>query len=453
MVSTLPPVKLKRPAGGSGIQTPLTQADPHRNYPPIKPAPVLHNIHTTDVGSQKSYSFTQAMSRLLNAIQMCQTERTPPLTPQQQPPSQQPPQGIPQQQQQQGKRPHQTLTQYPQQQPLGRTPMMSHILPHGMGSFPARPQPEPQPPHHGPPQVSSAYSHFPPPNPGGISSPTSGAPIISRPVPASAFPALQQAGRSSSPPSQDKYASVDAHQSAFKTLPPRGGSMVTTHTDMSHHSTTTTTTTTLSSRGNSSSNRHQDCQVVYKNTYVFIVAVDRPADQRLAPRPGASDGVRQIEALLRSSMPTFHVRTILNEQATKENIRMTFLADMANAGPSDRVLIFFSGQGLIARTLQGDQVGLLCAYETDTSDSLGTGILPAEILGWIPHARHLALFLDCPFAGIGLPLFGGETPMPSTSWQPFLHKLAAQYLWSGNIFPPLTHSLTHALTHSLSMLR
>ena len=143
---------------------------------------------------------------------------------------------------------------------------------------------------------------------------------------------------------------------------------------------------------------------IYDNSYALIIGISEY--QNVAHlNYGASDA-EAIQNLLISQFdfPEENTRLLINEDATKNNIRRAF-SDLINViGEDDRLLIYFSGHGSTVTLPNGDEFGHLVTVDSDPLDLYASSISMAElkIISQRSIAKHILFLVDAAFGGISI---------------------------------------------------
>ncbi|MEJ0029983.1 MAG: caspase family protein [Bacteroidota bacterium] len=122
--------------------------------------------------------------------------------------------------------------------------------------------------------------------------------------------------------------------------------------------------------------------------------------------PGCIPDVKNIKANLESSWPAkdLFVKTLINKEATKENIVKQILDYLGQASEGDTALLYISSHGaqewcdqqVFSGETDGKLETIVCYYEKEWADFL----LADKELRWLIHqlsqkAPHIVVILDC----------------------------------------------------------
>lgn len=168
--------------------------------------------------------------------------------------------------------------------------------------------------------------------------------------------------------------------------------------------------------------------------YALIIGIDN-FEGDWSPLRNAVNDAQSIEKLLEEKYQFHHIRTLYNEQATRENILNEFQWLMESMNEKDNLLIYYSGHGYYNEQLeQGFWVPV--DAETKTMHQYISNEQIRLFMGGI-KAKHTLLVSDACFSG---DIFRGETlSIPyvnSTKYYNKVHSLnSRKALTSGGIEP------------------
>ena len=141
----------------------------------------------------------------------------------------------------------------------------------------------------------------------------------------------------------------------------------------------------------------------------MLVGVDVYERSDIPPLSGCVNDVALVRRLLKSvfGVPNDDTRVVVNERATKANIRRRRWATLDQAEDGDVVVLYFSGHGSQIRDRDGDELSdlldeLICPYDMDWDR--GTYILDDELdalIDQVPPGILVEVFVDCCFWGAG----------------------------------------------------
>ena len=142
----------------------------------------------------------------------------------------------------------------------------------------------------------------------------------------------------------------------------------------------------------------------YPNSWAVVIGVDAYEDAaipRLAcARADAEEVAGTLEGL---GFPRCNVFTLLDDEATKQNIEDVLCGDIPDkAGADDRVFVFFAGHAEDKTTHTGRDLGYLLPVDVQASRVTSRGISMNDIEEWsdlIP-AKHVLYVMDCCYSGL-----------------------------------------------------
>lgn len=139
--------------------------------------------------------------------------------------------------------------------------------------------------------------------------------------------------------------------------------------------------------------------------YAVLVGVGRYKNPAISVLTGPPHDVKKMDRLLRTHYRFRHVRVLLNEQATKENVTKSLVWLAKTAGPNDSAVFYFSGHGSRVNDENGDETDGLDETITpyDVSEKTSSHITDDEIGIWIKtvRSRRLTVILDSCHSGTG----------------------------------------------------
>jgi uncharacterized caspase-like protein len=175
---------------------------------------------------------------------------------------------------------------------------------------------------------------------------------------------------------------------------------------------------------------------LYNKSYAVIIGID--AYDKFPALEYAIKDARAMEEKLKSL--GFQVTTLLNQQATKDNI-LKILGDELpqKVQNNDRVIIFFAGHTRTEELPGIAQMGYLVPADADTKNISSTAISMDQIRGFsrrIP-AKHVLYLIDSSFAGLGLMKSGTIPPSEQDYLQKVTTNKAHQMLTAGGKGEPV----------------
>jgi hypothetical protein len=147
-----------------------------------------------------------------------------------------------------------------------------------------------------------------------------------------------------------------------------------------------------------------DYQPLYANSYALVIGIDKY--EHLEPLGTAVRGARDLADLLEDRFD-FKVTLLADADVTRANITGWLDSMRLNAGPDDRLLVYFAGHGLTFGTHA--KQGYLALPESRASLP-GSALQMRTVLDYaeIMTAKHLCFILDACFGGLALPVHKGR---------------------------------------------
>ena len=148
---------------------------------------------------------------------------------------------------------------------------------------------------------------------------------------------------------------------------------------------------------------HEDVyQPRYENSWALIIGIN--GYQKVSPlrfARGDAEGVSQI-LQARFKFEPARITLLLDCDATRQGILQSFFSLRKEAGPDDRVLVFFAGHGHTESGRRGE-VGFLVPVEGDAND-LSTLIRWDELTrnGDLIDAKHVFYIMDACYGGLAV---------------------------------------------------
>lgn len=142
-----------------------------------------------------------------------------------------------------------------------------------------------------------------------------------------------------------------------------------------------------------------DC---YQNSWAVVVGINEYRD---VPKLsyGVADAEAVAEALTGVGFKRAHIITLLDADATRQNIQDTLSVDMARKTTADdRLLVFFAGHGQDYDAASGRTMGYLIPIDGNPEYLASRCISMAEVDTWselIP-AKHILFVMDCCYSGL-----------------------------------------------------
>lgn len=138
--------------------------------------------------------------------------------------------------------------------------------------------------------------------------------------------------------------------------------------------------------------------------FIVSIGVERYADAFWPPLKWAAADARRVSNALGTGS-NFKVKrySLLNHEATLDNIHATLDAVAKAARPNDTVIFYVSTHGTLAQTGAGDLERVVVIYDTKKDQPLTTGLSQAVLNDWlekIQARKKLMIFATC-YSGEG----------------------------------------------------
>ncbi|MBN1998006.1 caspase family protein [candidate division KSB1 bacterium] len=152
--------------------------------------------------------------------------------------------------------------------------------------------------------------------------------------------------------------------------------------------------------------------VCYSQTWAVIIGINRYLDSRVPRLNSAVSDAAKVEKAMREMYHFDHVITLLNEQATRNNIITVLDDSLSKTGENDGIVFYFAGHGDSEETPQGP-LGYILPYD-GTWKSYRANISMGTIreLSKRPAAKHIFYIIDSCFSGVLLMTRGQEQTVP-----------------------------------------
>ena len=157
---------------------------------------------------------------------------------------------------------------------------------------------------------------------------------------------------------------------------------------------------------------------IYDNSYALIIGIDKYQNVQ-----NLNYAVKDAESLKSMIVEYFdfsqnNVRSLLNEEATYNNIRRQFSEISKSAGENDRILIFFAGHGETLDLPDGGETGYLLPYEGDKDDLYLTAVPMDELrqIALMSKAKHILYLVDACYGGIAAVGSRGFDPLDTPNY-------------------------------------
>lgn len=145
-----------------------------------------------------------------------------------------------------------------------------------------------------------------------------------------------------------------------------------------------------------------------------FIGVDKYQDPNIRELGGARRDAIALWALFSDTLPDIHLRLLVNEDATLENVRLAFDETLGAAGRDDTVVLSIS--------CHGSHDHRIAVYNTLIVALSETTISMSDLASWFKASRAKAILcvLDCCFSGAAPARVLEESPVPRGMTSPFL---------------------------------
>ena len=150
----------------------------------------------------------------------------------------------------------------------------------------------------------------------------------------------------------------------------------------------------------------------------LMIGIDSYPKIRGADLAGCVNDVALMKSILEDQFDFApeNIRTILDRQATRRNIKAGFEAFVASVQPDDIAVIYYAGHGSRMRDPRAPReiIESMVSHDSGRAPHLNRDVLDREVDGWVrainAKTPHLTLIFDCCHSGgVTRDLFGGRT--------------------------------------------
>ena len=143
---------------------------------------------------------------------------------------------------------------------------------------------------------------------------------------------------------------------------------------------------------------------LYSDSWAVIIGIN---DYKHMPKLNyaVNDAVDIKEMLIsKYNFKADHIKMILNDEASKNNITQSFHQLLKKAGEKDRVLVFFAGHGDTYTLPDGGEMGYLIPVDGNPNELYLTSIPMSEIyeIAQMSYAKHILYLIDACYGGLAL---------------------------------------------------
>ena len=143
---------------------------------------------------------------------------------------------------------------------------------------------------------------------------------------------------------------------------------------------------------------------LYKDSWAVIIGIN---DYKHMPNLNyaVNDAVAIKEMLMsKYNFKEDHIKLILNEEATKDNITQGFHQLLQKAKEKDRVVVFYAGHGETYTLPSGGEMGYLIPVDGNPEELYLTSIPMSELyeIAQMSYAKHILYLVDACYGGLAL---------------------------------------------------
>ena len=143
---------------------------------------------------------------------------------------------------------------------------------------------------------------------------------------------------------------------------------------------------------------------LYKDSWAVIIGIN---DYEHMPKLNyaVNDAVAVKEMLIsKYSFKENHIKMILNEEASKDNIIQGFHQLLQKAGEKDRVLVFYAGHGETYQLPGGGEMGYIIPINGNPEELYLTSIAMSELyeIAQMSYAKHILYLVDACYGGLAI---------------------------------------------------
>jgi len=186
--------------------------------------------------------------------------------------------------------------------------------------------------------------------------------------------------------------------------------------------------------------------VSYRGSWALVIGINRYVR---APRLNyAVNDAKSVVAMLQNlGFPSEKVMILLDREATKQRIEQVLYESLAQAGPDDRLLVFFAGHGLTALLPRGGEEGYLLPVDGDPDNLPLTAISMEDvrkIARRIP-AKHILFAVDACYSGFAITRDVPPAKVDSLYLESVTKEPAVQIITAGRKGEPVLEEEGHGL--------
>ena len=143
---------------------------------------------------------------------------------------------------------------------------------------------------------------------------------------------------------------------------------------------------------------------VYNDSWAVIIGINKYKNMKnLKYAVNDANDIKEM-FISKYGFKEDHIKLILNEDATRQNITRGFSEMLKQAGEKDRVVVFFAGHGETFTKPDGGEMGYLVPTDGHRDDLFLTSISMRELydVAEISSAKHILYLIDACYGGLAI---------------------------------------------------
>ena len=144
--------------------------------------------------------------------------------------------------------------------------------------------------------------------------------------------------------------------------------------------------------------------IEYNNSWAVLIGINDYENENITDLNYAvsdADGIRSM-LVEYYGFPEENITSLINEEASAQNIKRAIAQTAKKAGSNDRIVIFFAGHGMTEDLPSGAEMGYLVPYEGDLEDLYITSVPMKELRNLSDRfdAKHVLFLVDACYGGL-----------------------------------------------------